>query len=233
MIAVTAGAVGAVPSPVAVDGSPVGQHTGTVSCTVSDVTEAEVRTVKRTAVARLEELRAVNATGAKVDRSVLSSVQYHVEDGRLRLQNEEYCEAQRAFRTAREQASAELTRVYRVEAAAELNATARNVTDLRADGYRTIELYTLAERVERQRLRLSNVDSLADARAAHERATALRAEMTEVAPRWRVAVANFLVSPWVALGAFPLLLGSVVYGYVRAPTLTQKDDDDDDDDLAI
>jgi hypothetical protein len=223
VVVVTAGTAGAAVDSSASGGPFVGQQAGAVSCAVSDVTAAEVRTAERTATARLDELRALNDRSADVDRSVLSSVQYHIEDGRLRRQNEAYCQAHRAFETAREQAVAELTRVYRVEAAAVLNATAGTVAGLRMDGYRTLELYTLAERVDRQQTRLANVDSLADARAAHERATALRDESKEVAPGWQVALTNTLLSPFGAVVAVILLLAGVYCGRHIAPLLSAGD----------
>jgi hypothetical protein len=196
----------------------------TDDCDTGEVTAAAVEDAERRAAARLTELRRLDGTDADVSRSVLASVQNHLEQGRLRAANEEYCAATRQFATARDQARAELTRTYRDRAAVLLNRSAATIADLEADGYHTVRLHTIDERIDRQRARLAAADSYTAAQAVHGRAVALADATAALPSERRFAMAGLLGSPAVLMVAvLPTLVG-VVLGWLIRPRLSWSED---------
>jgi tetratricopeptide (TPR) repeat protein len=149
-----------------------------------------------------------------VDQSVLESVEYNLERGRLDFTNDNYGDATDHFETAIEQARAELADAYVDAAAVSLDVVDQRVTAVTERGYQTDETAALTAQVENERAELEGVDSYADARQAYEDAQALRERAAALPTSEEVSTANWLdsVSDSLVLLVGGGLLGMTVLG---------------------
>jgi hypothetical protein len=173
--------------------------------------------------------------GVRVSEGVRDSVGYQLEQGDLAVQTERYCEAKDHYRTAINQADAALIRGNVERARLHLDAADAHLQELHERGYVSLRVTRLDERIESQRTRLEDVDTLADARAAREDAREVADDVDELPEPSLVGQVRFARSPFgIGLG---LVVGGVVglIGYVggrvhsptQGPTETTEKDEEE------